>query len=78
MAQDMLKAEVEVGDRAVYVTSGRYTQRGIIEVLEVKKRARVRWLQVSPRRYSDDDPTGFWIEPGSLFLVEKFKGAIPE
>ncbi len=73
MAKDMLGAEVEVGDTGVYVTSGRYTTRGIVEILAVKNRATVRWIKSDRTQYSDGS---FTIDTSSLVLVDKFKGAV--
>jgi hypothetical protein len=76
MATDALRAEVEIGDWGVYVTSGRYTTRGVVEVLDVKKRVRVRWLKADTYVTENDKVDGFWIEPGSLFLANEFKGEV--
>lgn len=75
MAKDSLGAEVEPGDLAVYVTSGRYTTRGIVEVLSVNARAKVRWIKADRSVNSTDTIS---IDTHSLFVVEKFKGELPK
>ncbi len=70
--RDFRQQLVEPGDRAVYVTTGRYAVRAIVEVLEVKTKVKVRPLKQD--RYGGLSEEGFWAEAGSLFLVERFKG----
>lgn len=71
MAKDFLGAEVEVGDKAVYVSTGRYAMRAIVEVVEIKTKVRIFVLKNDRGTYHDND--SFWADSGSLFVVEKFK-----
>lgn len=77
MAKDALGAEVEVGDLAIYVTSGRYTTRGVVRVIGVQTRARVRWVLADRQLYASDKEAGILVSTSSLFIVEKFKGNLP-
>jgi hypothetical protein len=72
---DILKAPIEVGDQAVYVSTGRYAERGVVQVVQVKKRIQVIWLKRDRNSYSDGKP--FWIEPAAIFVVKEFKGDAP-
>ena len=76
MIIDMLGAQVEPGDVGVYVTSGRYTTRGVVEVLTVKVKARVRWLKADRALSTAEMTESFVINTGSLIIVEKFKGRL--
>lgn len=71
MPKDFLGAEVEVGDIAVYVTTGRYTTRAIVEVLEVKKKVKV--MKIRQDRKDGGIAEEFWADASSLFLVTEFK-----
>lgn len=72
MPQDFRRQEVEPGDRAVYVTTGRYAYRGIVKVLEVKTRVLVSWITHDRSSYGLEKP--FWVDAASLFLITAFKG----
>lgn len=72
MAKDFRGQTPEQGDRAVYVTTGRYATRAIVEVIEVKKRVKVRFIETDRTQYGQNEP--FWADASSLFLIDKFKG----
>lgn len=73
---DLLGAPIEAGDLAVYVTTGRYASRGVVQVLQVKKRVQVIWLKKDRRSYGAEEP--FYVEGAAIAVVEKFKGKMPE
>lgn len=65
---DFLGQPIEAGDLAVYVSSGRYTQRMAVKVVEVRKRVKLRALL-------GDGVTGdeFWADSSSIAVVGSFK-----
>lgn len=72
---DILDAPIEVGDQAVYVATGRYAERGVVQVVQVKKRVQVIWLRRDRTSYGENKP--FWVEPAAIFVVREFKGQAP-
>lgn len=82
MATDALGVDVQAGDIAVYVRVGSYTARGsttrgVVLVLHVMKKVRVRWLYADQNTTKSEQEEGFFVEPSSLFLVRELKGEIP-
>jgi len=75
IVKDILKAPIEVGDQAVYVSTGRYAERGVVRVVQVKKRVQVIWLKSDRTQYGKNEP--FWVEPAAIFVVKEFKGDVP-
>lgn len=68
--KDFLGQTIEAGDKAVYVTSGRYTARMAVQIVEVRKSVSVRTLS-SVTGEPIRDP--FWVSGSSLAVVENFK-----
>jgi hypothetical protein len=72
MPRDARGVPIEVGDRAVYVSTGRYAVRAVVQVIEVKKKVKVVPLQ-QDRTFLGLDKEGVWADGYSIFLVERFK-----
>lgn len=69
MVLDWLGQPIEVGDYAVYASSGRHALRSIVKVTEVRKRVKIRNV-----RHSSE----FWADASSLCVVECFKSYNPQ
>jgi len=67
---DLRGVEIQPGDAAVYSSTGRYAFHAVVQVLEVKRRVRVRVIQASRAEHNNAE---LWASPFSLVLVESFK-----
>lgn len=72
MPKDFRGQEIEVGDRVVYASGGRYTTRMIANVVAVKKKVKI--VPFRAGRVSSMLDDYLWVEPESCFAIEKFKG----
>lgn len=79
-AYDARGHEIQVGDIAVYVSGGRYTERWVVRVSEVRTKVQVDRVDKLGGTYKDTEPTGWplpgWLNGHSLFVVESLP-AIP-
>ena len=73
-AYDARGHEIQVGDIAVYVSGGRYTDRWVVRVSEVRSKVRVDRVDMLHGVYRDAEPTDSqapgWLNGHALFVVD--------
>lgn len=76
MPKDFRGQELEVGDIVVYVSSGRYTDRIIGQVIDLKKKVKLQRVNRKTLQPIEDTNELYyaWVEPENCFAVSKFKG----